>query len=239
MAHSTADVSELSRPTLLDWVGAVALALLLTAAGGLVVASGARAIRHERYEMPWRIGHSISLGPIAGDFKDIEAGEALVLEGPQAVRIGSGLVVLGSMLLIWAALSSHRFIARAWKSKWTSRDVVGQILGWASLACLTFASLCIYPPWQASSPMFYGVALLIGAFFMGLGRNSQERWRGKVLPVFVVMAAIMGLYRVDLFVAMGLGFFAAFGGLVHLAMLIPGVAPALAPKPARKVDRPA
>src|SRR4051812_19835416 len=74
-------------------------ALLLVIGAGLGFA-GARAITEEHWEMAWRSGGALTMGPIA--LQQQRQSGVSVYHGIDGIRAGVGLVSAGVMLTLWA-----------------------------------------------------------------------------------------------------------------------------------------
>ena len=79
-------------------------------------------------------------------------------EGADAVRVGVGLVSLGTIVWYWCALliwSNSRRQATEVKPS------VCRLLGWLSFTCLIVVTVSFFPPWRQQSVIFWSIICFV------------------------------------------------------------------------------
>lgn len=173
----------------------VLMGLLLVGLGTPIVVGGVRAAKEQRYEFGLRSGKK----------------ETYV--GPEARRVGAGLISFGSLLALWGFL-----LVPAPRPGWNAGHRVVALL---SLGLMLATMALLFPPWRVhqspSAAAFYGGGLMTGLFLW----QSAALSKYSSPAFFVLILAAIGLGVVYPFASVGLvlGFFAAGGVALHLGIL--------------------
>jgi lysylphosphatidylglycerol synthetase-like protein (DUF2156 family) len=181
--------------------------LMLLALGALIGWAGWDAIHKQHYEMEWKAS---TIGRASHG--------TLVFDGPEAIRIGTGLIAFGVMLTTWAVATALSIALRA-KQKGSTPCSLG--IGWLSLACLVLAFTCFFPPWCLASGPFYAVVTLVLWFIFALPDATRQTWSRKFFPAVICASILAAMINTAAGLGMVLGLFASLAVLGHMLLLFP------------------
>ncbi len=191
------------------------MSVMLLALGGGVLWVGWVAIDRQHYEMNWKAS---GLGGTSSG--------VLIFDGAAAVRHGIGLTAFGAMLVTWA-VGVVIGLARQHSLGLIMNLLIG--LTWLSAACLTTASICLFPPWRIPGITFWMVVALVLGFAFALPYAIRKSWRGGFFIGLIGATMACGSINPGAGAGMAIGVLVSLLILVHTILLFPKLEKKLLP----------
>jgi hypothetical protein len=181
-----------TRQTTEPWVAQVirvGFFLMMSGLAVLLALNGRKAIRDRHFDNRWTI--TTTTGVNLHYASQTEQGEEL-LEGPQAVRFGIGLLAAAAMLAEWSiglAITIFRGTKPADKPKWTTVHSIATIV---SLVCLLTATAALLPPERFGSRLFtsafYGTIVVLSIAVIAAVASKRPRFAALIFPALAIAA---------------------------------------------------
>ncbi len=190
---------------------------LLGLAGATLLLVGAGAIEQQSYDLNWEGTSSVGLGPI--DIGAAQTHGRVEYRGADGIRVGVGLVAVGSMLVDWSGLLLWVYARRRVGGR---LRVLRLLLGWLSFACLIISVVSFFPPWRLEAASFWAVLFLGSVAPLWLVRKRAS-WSAGLFVIFVALTVAAGYLSIEVSVGMFLGFWATLIGYIHLLVLGPAL----------------
>ena len=192
--------------------------LMMSGLAIVLAYNGRKAIRDRRFDNRWTT--TTATGVNLHYSVQTEAGEEL-LDGPQAVRFGIGMLAAAAMLAEWSiglAFSIVRGFKAPEKPAWSS---LHSIATFVSLACLLTAMAGLLPPERLDSRpftgAFYGTIVAISVAVIAALASKRPRYAAFIFPVLVVAAVSVAPLSGGII----FGFFAWLALATHVMLLVP------------------
>jgi len=194
--------------------GAWLFVLVLGVLGTACIWAGWDMIQKKHAVWETRSVSGVHMGPI-GFHKTTHERE--VLDGPEAVRHGAGVMSLGGLLALWSISLTVTMGCNAWHPGETG---VGRWLIALALVCLVAAAFCFGPPWRWGSCAFWlTVLFMAGWFAFALRRKKAPKCSGWVFTGLVAAAIFGGAFDAHFTAGIILGVFFAVFVVAHWFVL--------------------
>ncbi len=192
--------------------------LMMSGLAILLAFNGRKAIRDRHFDHRWTT--ITSTGVNMQYTSQTENGEEL-LDGPQAVRFGIGLLAAATMLVEWSiglAITIVRGTNAANKPKWTVLHSIATIV---SLVCLLTALAGLLPPERFGSRLFtgafYGTIVVLSVAVIAAVASKRPRVAALIFPAFAIAAVFISPLAGGII----FGFFAWLALATHVLLLVP------------------